>query len=36
MFYGGNILSRKIFVNVPKNSDSDVGLRELEYAKRFH
>jgi hypothetical protein len=28
MFYSGNILRRKIFVNVSKNSDPDVGLRE--------
>jgi len=36
MFYGGNILKRKIFVNVLKNSDSDVGLSKLQYATRFH
>jgi len=27
MFYSGNILRTKIFVNVSKNSDPDVGLR---------
>jgi len=32
----GNILRRKIFVNVSKNSDPDVGLRKLQYATRFH
>ena len=26
----------KIFVNVSKNSDPDVGLRKLQYATRFH
>ena len=31
-----NILRRKIFVNVSKNSDPDVGLRKLQYATRFH
>jgi len=36
MFYSGNILWRKIFVNVTKNSDPDVGLRKLQYATRFH
>jgi len=36
MFYGGNILRRKIFVNVLKNSDPDVGLRKLQYATRFY
>ena len=36
MFYSGNILRRKIFVNVSKNSDPDVGLRKLQYATRFH
>ena len=29
MFYIGNILRRKIFVNVSKNSDPNVGLRKL-------
>jgi len=29
MFYSGNILWRKIFRNVSKNSDPDVGLRKL-------
>jgi len=33
MFYSGNILRRKIFVNVSKNSDPDVGLKKLQYAK---
>jgi hypothetical protein len=28
MLYGGNILKRKIFVNVSKNSDPDVGPEE--------
>ena len=28
MFYIGNILRRKIFVNVSKNSDPDVGPEE--------
>ena len=36
MFHSGNILRRKIFVNVSKNSDPDVGLRKLHYATRFH
>jgi len=36
MFYGGNILRRKIFVNVSKISDPDAGLRELKYATRFY
>ena len=36
MFYSGNILRRKIFMNVSKNSDPDVGLRKLQYATRFH
>jgi len=36
MFYSGNILRIKIFVNVSKNSDLDVGLRKLQYAVRFH
>jgi hypothetical protein len=36
MFYGGNILRRKIFVNVSRNSDPDVGLRKLKYATGFH
>ena len=35
MFYGGNILRGKIFVNVSKNSVPDVGPRKLQYAKRF-
>jgi len=35
-FYSGNVLRRKIFVNVSKNSDPDVGLRKLQYATRFH
>ena len=34
--YSGNILRRKILVNVSKNSDPDVGLRNLQYATRFH
>jgi hypothetical protein len=35
--YIGNILRRKIFVNVSKkNSDPDVGLRKLQYATKFH
>jgi len=29
MFYSGNILRRKIFVNVSKNSDPDAGLRNV-------
>jgi len=29
VFYSGNILRRKIFVNMSKNSDPDVGLRKL-------
>jgi len=29
-------MRRKIFVNVSKNSDTDVGLRKLQYATRFH
>ena len=33
MFYSGNILRRKIFVNVSKNSDPDVSLRKLQYYK---
>jgi len=28
MFYSGNIPRRKIFINVSKNSDPDVGLRK--------
>jgi len=36
MFYSGNILRRKIFVNVSKISDPDVGLRKLKYATRFN
>jgi len=36
MSYSGNILGRKIFVNVLKNSDPDVGLRKLQYATWFH
>jgi len=36
MFYNGNILWGKIFVNVSKNSDPDVGLRKLQCATRFH
>jgi hypothetical protein len=28
MFYSGNILRRKIFANVSKNSDTDVGPEE--------
>jgi len=36
MFYSGNIPRRKIFVNVSKISDPDVGLRKLQYSKRFH
>jgi len=36
MFSSGNILRRKIFVNVSKNSDPDVGLRKLQYATIFH
>jgi len=35
MFYSGNIVGRKIFVNVSKNSDPDVGLRKLQYATNF-
>jgi len=34
--YSGNILRRKIFVNVSKNSDPDFGLRKLKHATRFH
>jgi len=30
------LLRRKIFVNVSKNKDPDVGLRKLQYATRFH
>jgi len=33
MFCRGNILWRKIFVNVSKNSDPDFGLRKLQYAQ---
>jgi len=29
-------MRRKIFVNVSKNSDLDVGLRKLQYAERFN
>jgi len=36
MFYSGNILRRKIFVNVSKNSDADAGLTKLQFATRFH
>jgi len=36
MFSSGNIPSRKIFLNVSKNSDPDAGLRKLQYATRFH
>jgi len=36
MFYGGNILRRKIFVNVSKISDPNAGLRKLQYATRYH
>jgi len=36
IFYSGNILRRKIFVNVSKNSDADVGLKKVQYATRFH
>jgi len=36
MFYSGNILRRKIFANVSKNSDPDGGLRKLQHATRFH
>ena len=36
MFYSGNILRRKIFVNVSKNSDPNVGLRKIQHATRFH
>jgi len=36
MFYSGNIMRRKILVNVSKNSDPDVGLRKPQYATRFH
>ena len=36
MFYSGNILRRKIFVNVLKNSDPAVDLRKLQYATGFH
>jgi len=36
MFYSGNVLGRKIFVNVSKNSDPDAGLRKLQYATSFH
>jgi len=36
MFYRGNILRRKIFMNVSNNSDPDVGLRKLQYATIFH
>jgi len=36
MFYSGNILRRKTFVNVSKNSDPDADLRKLQYATRFH
>jgi len=35
VFYSGNILRGKIFVNVSKNSDPDVGQRKLQYATRF-
>ena len=35
-FHSGNILRRKIFVNVSKNSDPDVGPRKLQYATIFH
>jgi len=36
MFYSENIRGRNILVNVSKNSDTDVGLRKLQYATRFH
>jgi len=36
MFYSGNILRRKIFVNVSKSLDPDAGLRKLQYTTRFH
>jgi hypothetical protein len=36
MFCSGNIMRRKIFMNVSKKSDPDVGLRKLQYAARFH
>ena len=29
-------MRRRIFVNVSKNSDPDVGLRKLQYATRFN
>jgi len=35
MFYSGNILRRKIFVNVSKSSDPDFGLKKLKYTTRF-
>jgi len=35
MFYNGNILRRKLFVNLPKNADPDVGLRKLQYATKI-
>jgi len=35
MFYSGNILRRKIFVNVSKNSDPDVCLRKLHMLQYF-
>jgi hypothetical protein len=34
MFCIGNIMRRKIYVNVSKNSDPDVGLRKLKYATK--
>jgi len=36
IFYSGNILRRKIIMNVSKKSDADAGLRKLQYATRFH
>jgi len=35
MFYSGNILRRKIFVNVSKNSDPDAGLRNYNMLQDF-
>jgi len=32
----GPLCYEKIFVNVSKNSDPDVGLRKQQYATRFH
>jgi len=36
MYDSVKTLRRKIFVNVSKNSDPDVGLKKLQYATRFH